>query len=340
MARSPREVSVGSASERSSSSTRATAYGPIGVIWALRTSAAKTGNSVPAWLSRRNVRRSIQKRFRYQSSSDGGRPEERRRSDTHQSEQLGGAAQDHGRRVLTTESQAPRPRDRLAEDRAKCSRCELAVERHDHCAPVGVAELGRDCRAGRPRQNRSCRAHERPPIPRRPEVVDSRSDFDRGDDRRLAQIGRGRVLDARHGRAQVAQGVGVAARRGVPHLRRMSRIGPESAPQVGEHRQHAAVVVRRRRRCSSFSRMCRTCVSTVFGLRKRRLADRPRSSAPRPSARAPRARGRSARRAGPPRAAARRGARRSSGRRRTRRRRGGASASTSTATSETRSFSR
>src|SRR6266511_627662 len=45
---------------------------PIGRRSALRTPARKTENNVPAWVSRRHFCRSIQSRFRYQSSSVGG----------------------------------------------------------------------------------------------------------------------------------------------------------------------------------------------------------------------------------------------------------------------------
>ena len=50
-------------------------------------------------------------------------------------------------------------------------------------------------------------------------------------------------------------------------IRAIPRIS-RSAAQVGEHGEHAAVVVRRVSPIPSLSRMWRTCVSTVFGLRK------------------------------------------------------------------------
>jgi hypothetical protein len=69
---SAEKVSAGRPSARSSASIASTRWLPSGRRSAAWTASRKTEKRVPAWMSRRHFCRSIQTRFRYQSSSDGG----------------------------------------------------------------------------------------------------------------------------------------------------------------------------------------------------------------------------------------------------------------------------
>lgn len=116
-------------------------YGPIGVMSPFWMSATKTGKSVPACVSSRHLRLSIQMRLSYQSSSCGFT------SWSAAGRTLSSASTFAvHRRIIASECSQQRRKlfdgePGLPEDRAKRSWRELAVERHDHDTAVGGFEL-------------------------------------------------------------------------------------------------------------------------------------------------------------------------------------------------------